>query len=112
MPDPLTLTALGGLVATEGIKFLFSQASEVLRAWRERRAKKAAGELVSDRLDVPVQPSDALDASPTTQTVDLEVLDQENKSLRELVGKVAPYAQDLADIEADDAELADAAGRL
>lgn len=112
MPDPLTLGVLGGLAATEGIKFLFNQASEVLRAWRERQANKALGEQASDELQVPVHASEALDAAPTSQSVDLRVLEQENKSLRDLIGRVAPYAQDLADIEVDDVELADAAGRL
>jgi hypothetical protein len=35
--DPLTAAAIGGVVLTEGIKFLYKQAGEVLRRWRERR---------------------------------------------------------------------------
>lgn len=42
MADPLTLTALGAVALTEGIKFLYNQASELLRRRRER--KKAAAE--------------------------------------------------------------------
>ena len=112
MADPLTLAVLGGLVATEGIKFLFSQASDVLKAWRERRAKKRAGEQVADQLEVPIQTSVALDAEPSTQTVDLDVVEHQNQELLELVGKLAPYANQLADIDAEDRALGQAAGEL
>jgi hypothetical protein len=39
MPDPITLSALGATALTEGIKFLYKQAGEVLKRWRERRDK-------------------------------------------------------------------------
>jgi hypothetical protein len=38
MPDPLTLAALGAVALTEGIKFLYNQASELLKRRRERKA--------------------------------------------------------------------------
>jgi hypothetical protein len=112
MADPLTLAVLGGLVATEGVKFLFSQASDVLKAWRERRAKKAAGEETADQLEVPVKSSDALDAAPTGQEVDLAVIEQQNQAVLELIGRLAPYANDLADIDVEDVALGEAAGQL
>lgn len=37
MPDPITLSALGVVALTEGIKFLYEQAGEVLKRWRERK---------------------------------------------------------------------------
>jgi hypothetical protein len=37
MADPFSAAALGGVVLTEGIKFLYRQAGEVLKRWRERR---------------------------------------------------------------------------
>ena len=36
MVDPISAAALGGVVLTEGIKFLYQQAGEVLKRWRER----------------------------------------------------------------------------
>ena len=44
MPDPVTFSTLGGLAASEGINFLYGQAAELLKAWRERRGRVAAGE--------------------------------------------------------------------
>ena len=44
MSEPLTLTGVGVVVLTEGIKFLYAQAGESLKRWRERNrdAKTAA----------------------------------------------------------------------
>ena len=37
MVDPLSLSAIGALAITEGIKFLYGQAGEILKRWRERK---------------------------------------------------------------------------
>lgn len=37
MTDPLTLTAVGSTVIAEGIKFLYGQAAEAVKRWRERK---------------------------------------------------------------------------
>jgi hypothetical protein len=42
MVEPFSLGVLGAVAATEGIKFLYAQAAEVLKRWRERRACRDA----------------------------------------------------------------------
>jgi hypothetical protein len=37
MSDPFSAAAVGGVALAEGIKFLYGQAGEVLKRWRERR---------------------------------------------------------------------------
>ncbi len=37
MVDPLSITAIGAVAITEGIKFLYGQAGEILKRWRERK---------------------------------------------------------------------------
>ena len=37
MDDPFSAAAVGGVLFTESIKFLYQQAGEVLKRWRERR---------------------------------------------------------------------------
>ena len=37
MLEPLTLSAFGAVALTEGIKFLYAQAGEVLKRWRDRK---------------------------------------------------------------------------
>jgi hypothetical protein len=112
MPDPVTLSALGGVAATEGIKFLYGQAAELLRAWRARRGKADAGGAGPARLTVPIVPNDVLDAAPADTVADAAVLDRESKTLIQLVGALAPYANGLADIDPADAELGAQAGRV
>src|SRR5216683_2134709 len=112
MPDPVTVSALGGLAASEGIKFLYGQAAELLKAWRERRGRVAAGEEPPAQLTVPIVASEVLDAAPAEPVVDVAVLDRENAALVRLTGGLAPYAQGLADLDPDDAELAEQAGQL
>jgi len=104
--------ALGGTAASEGIKFLYGQASELLKAWRERRSQGQREEELPAELPVPIIDSTVLDARPTQRMADATVLARENGSLVKLIGALSPYAQDLADIDLADSELAEQAGRL
>jgi len=112
MPDPVTLTVLGGIAATEGIKFLYGQAADLLKAWRERRAKDDSGEVAPPKLAVPIRESEVLDGIPDQQEADPAVLDREADALVKLIGAVSPYAQGLADVDPNDKELAEQAGKL
>jgi hypothetical protein len=111
MPDPVALSTLGSVAATEGIKFLYEQAAELLRSWRERRGGAAPGEAPPAQLTVPIVDNEVLDATPVGDVADAAVLDRENKSLVKLIGVLAPYATGLADIDPADAELSAQAGR-
>jgi len=55
MADPFSADALGDVVLTEGIKFLYEQAGEVLKRWRQRRDKDA-----SDVHDARLRPPECL----------------------------------------------------
>jgi hypothetical protein len=39
MPDPITIASVSAIVLTEGIKFLYGQASDVIKRWNDRRNK-------------------------------------------------------------------------
>jgi len=106
MADPLSLAVLGGAAATEGIKFLYGQAAEVIKAWRARRKDR------EQPLEVPIVDTSVLDAQPTGTTVNPAVLTQAHTTMLELWQQLAPYAQDLENVEDTDAELARAAGEL
>jgi hypothetical protein len=112
VPDPVTFTALGGVAATEGIKFLYGQTAELLRAWRERRRRVDAGEAPPSRLTVPILDNEVLDGAPAEPVADAAVLDRESKSLVQLIGALSPYADGIADIDLADEELSEQAGRL
>jgi hypothetical protein len=112
MADPVTLTVLGGWAAAEGIKFLYGQAAELLKAWRERRSQAAADAEPPAEVPVPIVPTDVLDGAPAHDLADFTVVDREHQALIQLLGALSPYAQGQADIDLDDHELADQAGRL
>jgi hypothetical protein len=105
MGEPISLALVGGVVLTEGVKFLFDQASSLIRAARERRA--AAKEVASETPEVvvvPVPDTGVLDG-PVAGTVDVSLLDQEKRRLIKLAGALAPYANGDAEIDTNDGEL-------
>ena len=106
MADPLTLAVLGGVAATEGIKFLYGQVTEVIKAWRARRDEREAA------LEVPIVETGVLDDAPVGTTVDAVVLAQHHAAMVELWARLAPYAQGLQDVDISDDALARTAGEL
>jgi hypothetical protein len=119
--EPLSLSVLGAVALTEGVKFLYEQAFALIRAARDRRraARDATAHDATthdqtaqpDRLDVPIVANTVLDGA-VTSTVDASVLDREHAELLRLAGTLAPYASGAADVEADDRELLASAHRL
>jgi hypothetical protein len=112
MADPITWAVLGGVAATEGIKFLYGQAAELLKAWRERRARVAAGVPENTGLTVPIVDNTVLDGAPTEASVDPTVMEREADAMARLYGVLTPYAQGMVDPRADDEELPRQAAQL
>jgi hypothetical protein len=109
MPDPLTLRALGAVTATEEIKFLYAQASELLKAWHERQRQLGSEE---GPLRVPIADTDVLDGTPGEPMVEVSVLNREQVALIQLTDLFAPYVRGLADIDLNDQKLVREAGQL
>lgn len=106
MADPLTLAVLSGVAATEGIKFLYGQAAEVIKTWRAHRDERRQA------MDVPIVKTAALDAAPVDTAVDTAVIDQHHAAMVGLWAQLAPYAQGLQDVDLNDEALARTAGEL
>lgn len=107
MGEPISLALVGGVVLTEGVKFLFEQASSLVRAARARRAEAKAtadGVEAPQVVLVPVPDTGVLDG-PVAPTVDGHLLDRENRRLIALTGALAPYASGDAELDTDDADL-------
>ncbi|WP_448642788.1 hypothetical protein [Geodermatophilus sp. URMC 63] len=95
MVDPLSATAIGAVVLAEGIKFLYNQAGELLKRYRER--KDSAGKEAPDGPEPLLQvPSDIV--AGTTQAVppDYAVVEKLAPSLLDMRRPLADYAQGLA----------------
>lgn len=108
MVEPLSWAVLGALVATEGIKFLYGQATEVLKRRRERKAGKEAeaAEPIAVPADAPLQ------GRLEPPQVDFDVADRLQDEIKALRSALADYADGLADPEPGDQELAAAANGL
>lgn len=112
MPEPITLAVLGTIAATEGIKFLFGQASDLIKAYRERRKAAEAGEELPATLDVPLQSPPVLDQAPAQTPADTQVVADHDPELADLVRDLSSYATGIDEVSVDDATLAEKAGRL
>ena len=104
MADPVTLTVLESWTAVEGIKFLYGQAGELIKTWREKRK--------SSKATVPIKESPALEGTPNSDTADLTVVDREHQTLADLISALAPYVNHPSTIDLHDPGLAATAGQL
>ncbi|MEU9688654.1 hypothetical protein [Amycolatopsis japonica] len=91
MADPLTLSVLGAAALTEGIKFVYNQATELLKRRREKSA---------EALDVP-----ALEGELAPLEPDSAVLDRVEPDLRELRKVLQDYVDEIEPINQGDQRL-------
>jgi hypothetical protein len=89
MVEPISLAAVGGLALTEGIKFLYAQAGEVLKRWRERRDDSPAAPMQEARLRPP---EGLLAGTPEAAEPRDELADRLEEELRETRRLLADYA--------------------
>ena len=109
MVDPFSMGAFGALAATEGIKFLYGQAAEVLRRWRDRRAGRQA----DSQRPIPTKGSETvLEGSVEAPAVNFEILDRLHQDIKQLAGVLGPYAGGLEVPDSHDQDLALAADGL
>jgi hypothetical protein len=111
MIEPFSLGALGALAATEGIKFLYSQAAEVMKRWRDRKAGKEA----EASAPVPVPEAEAaavLEGTLHAPEVDFKALERLHDDIRLLAGALGNYANGLDEPDPSDRDLAAAADGL
>jgi hypothetical protein len=94
MVDPLSLTAVGAIALTEGVKFLYAQAGELLKYRRER---KQAPELRP--------PADVLAGSVEPAPPNDERLEELAPALADGWNALATYAQGIEEIDPSDPEL-------
>jgi hypothetical protein len=100
--DPITLSALGATALSEGIKFLYAQAGEAIKWWRERRDKDASGDE-----PLPAPPDAPLEGPLTAATINRAAIERLEGEIRELRNALAPYADTVAPeaVSPDDREL-------
>ncbi|MDM0030059.1 hypothetical protein [Variovorax saccharolyticus] len=98
MPEPITLTVVGTAVVLEGVKFLYGQAAEAIKRWRESRnaaptVKPAPAEAV---------PSKVFAGQLAPLEFHLEQVEVLEKHLLTLRAVLAEYVDGLAPLASDD----------
>lgn len=93
MPDPITLAALSAVALTEGVKFLYGQAGEVLKRRREREAAEA------------VALPDVFESPPGPLRIDRERADALEPELRELRQALSEFGQGIDEIDPGDQDV-------
>nr|WP_052478812.1 hypothetical protein [Kibdelosporangium sp. MJ126-NF4]CEL20764.1 hypothetical protein [Kibdelosporangium sp. MJ126-NF4]CTQ89677.1 hypothetical protein [Kibdelosporangium sp. MJ126-NF4] len=100
MPDPLTLSVLGGAALTEGIKFLYGQATELLKRRRERKDAKA---------ELPAETPALEGELRQPLQVDPAALERLEPDLRELRRGLQDYVDELEPVDSSDERLLETA---
>jgi hypothetical protein len=108
MVEPFSLSAIGALAATEGIKFLYAQATEVLKRWRGRKAGKEA----EAAEPIPVGGANVLEGQLEPPKVNFDAVDRLHDDITTLASVLANYASGLEEPNPGDRELAEAADGL
>ncbi|WP_157129448.1 hypothetical protein [Nocardia amamiensis] len=107
MVDPITVAILGAAF-TESIRFLYEQASELLR----RRNGIGADEASTTPIQVPVPEAAPLDARPRALTADPDILESRHKRIAKLAAEIAQVAQEWISTEDVEAQTEQSAGEL
>lgn len=100
--DPITLAGITAVALSEGVKFLYEQAGEVLREFRERRAATTA------------LPPELFEDTSGERVADLDAVAELEPELRVLRRDLSEYGQGVDLVDPRDAEvvaLADALRR-
>jgi hypothetical protein len=108
MVDPFSLGALGAVAATEGIKFLYGQATEVIKRWRDRKA----GKQVEAEAPIPVAGAEVLAGELDSPKVDFDAAERLHEDIKQLASVLGNYANGLEDPDPDDRDLAAAVDGL
>jgi hypothetical protein len=111
MVEPFSLAAIGALAATEGIKFLYGQATEVLKRWRDRKAGKETEAQEPIRVEA-ADVADVLEGTLQPPKVDFEALDRFHDDIQQLARVLGNYAGGLDQPDPNDRELAATADGL
>jgi hypothetical protein len=107
MPEPVTITlaAIGMAAITEGIKFLYGQASELLKWHREKR-KAAEGTQVASSAQPKLMPRpNVFEPDPTQASVDEGALERLAQPVDELCDKLSGIVTGRTEVVAGDATL-------
>jgi hypothetical protein len=107
MPEPITLAVVGSALLSEGVKFLYSQAGDILKRWRERKEAAAEGEAQSSEGAEPVgtQFPPIFEGTLTRPVIHFDAVERTEGELRDLRRALSDYAEGIENVDHNDEEL-------
>jgi len=100
MPEPITLTTVGIVALTQGVRFLYAQAGEFLAQWRRRKEASAAPE--STAVSTTPVPPGIFDGPLALGDADLSVLDTVGKDMLTAKKELANIVDGSSDVDVAD----------
>lgn len=106
MPDPITLT-LGTVALTEGVKFLYGQAGELIKHWREHRdtASKEGAETLATASAQVTLPTDVFEGNLTSPQIHHDALTKLAEPMIDIKAALSSYAEGDKDVDPANQEL-------
>lgn len=107
MGEPNTLSTLGAVALTEGIKFLYSQAGEILKRWRERQEliKEDSAQLNQNELVQVNLPPTIFEEQFSALKIHFDLVQQSEKELRALRKDLTDYVEGIESVDEKDENL-------
>lgn len=107
MPEPVTITlaAVGMVGITEGIKFLYGQASELIKWLREKRKTSSSGEAAESVQPKLMPRPDVFEPNPAEAAVDEAALERLAQPLDELCDKLSGVMTGRTEVDASNTAL-------
>ena len=100
MPDPITLAALGTIAVTEGVKFIYNQAGELIKYWREKKKAAATAAATPKPPEVKL-PEAVFEGQLSSPKVHDDILDRVQGELSELRKELSEYADGVQEVGPD-----------
>jgi hypothetical protein len=104
--EPITLAAVGTVALTEGIRFLYTQAGEVLKRWREKHDAAESGVVPPDSTaPIDVELPEEFEGQLSEPRIHFDILDQLEGDLRDTRRSLSGYAEDIEKVDNNDEDL-------
>lgn len=104
MADPLSLSTITGVVLTEGIKFLYAQAGDIIKRWNERKAKGSTSQLPEEE-PLAIQSPAVLEGALSTPVIHYDRVERLQSDLVSLVAGLGNYANGFEEADTSNHEL-------
>lgn len=99
MPDPITLAALGTIAVTEGVKFLYNQAGELIKYWRDKKKAAAAPTVNPEPKPPEVKLPAVFEGQLSSPKVHDDVLERVQQDISDMRKELSEYADGVQEIE-------------